>query len=91
MANTSGLAGDTIAQVTTYLMNRLVPYVDKSEILDVILQQLMAGEITLAQVQRTEDGAFHVLPAMVVPQVSTNGKKEKKASKNTEVVAVPSE
>jgi len=66
MANLKGINGELVAQVTTWLMGRFEPFVDRSNQLEVMLKQLKAGELKLEQIQIMEDGQIKILaPAPV--------------------------
>jgi hypothetical protein len=62
MANLNGVAGDVLAQNTTYLMNRFGPFVDKAEEFYNILQALKTGKLTIDRVQILEDLRVAILP-----------------------------
>ena len=88
MANTNGIAGEVTAQVTTFLLNRLDPFVEQLNQCRATLRALKQGEITLEQIQLMEDGTVRVLPpapqmtcieevTTMVPEVKKNGSDPK--------------
>ena len=62
MANTNGIAGDTVGHVTTFLLNRFDPFVEQLNQCRAALRALKQGEITLEQIQLMEDGQIKILP-----------------------------
>ena len=68
MANLKGINGELVAQITTWLMTRFEPFVDRSNQLEIMLKQLKAGELKLEQIQIMEDGQIKILPP---PPVAT--------------------
>ena len=62
MANLKGINGELVAQVTTWLMGRFEPFVDRSNQLEMMLKQLKAGDLKLEQIQIMEDGQIKILP-----------------------------
>ena len=62
MANLKGINGELVAQITTWLMTRFEPFVDRSNQLEIMLKQLKAGELKLEQIQIMEDGQIKILP-----------------------------
>ena len=75
MANLNGLAGDTVAQVVTYLLNRLEPFVDKVNVLEQILVNLKDGTLQIEQIERTEQGTFVVHPLGLPTNSPRNGER----------------
>jgi hypothetical protein len=62
MANLKGINGELVAQITTWLMGRFEPFVDRSNQLEMMLKQLKTGELQLEQIQIMEDGQIKILP-----------------------------
>jgi len=62
MANLKGINGELVAQVTTWLMGRFEPFVDRSNQLEMMLKQLKTGDLKLEQIQIMEDGQIKILP-----------------------------
>ena len=62
MANLKGVNGELVAQVTTWLMTRFEPFVDRSNQLEIMLKQLKTGDLKLEQIQIMEDGQIKLLP-----------------------------
>ena len=62
MANLKGINGELVAQITTWLMGRFEPFVDRSNQLEMMLKQLKTGDLKLEQIQIMEDGQIRLLP-----------------------------
>jgi len=78
MANLNGIAGDIVGQSVTNLLNRFSPFIDQLDQCRQVLRALKQGEITLDQVQITENGDVRVLPKPPVDVPSVNGTKDVK-------------
>lgn len=85
MANLNGVAGETIGQLMTNLLNRFAPFVDKSENYYNILKALKEGEnvegipLTLDRIQILANQEIRILPpAPAVVEPSPSGKEATK-------------
>jgi hypothetical protein len=88
MANTNGIAGETVGQITTFLLNRFDPFVEQLNQCRTVLRALKQGEVKLEQIQLLEDGTVRVLPpapqmtcveevTKMVPEIKKNGSDPK--------------